>query len=200
MTSEKDDATRIAIPFVISGDLPLVLIVAMILADNASMGASDRATRNVPNILDESDTSGILAFWVIRLENRPPSRLWYTEVVITNPASTVPLNVRDQRGDLEPNAAEYRANADTDQRKKGAPKSFVISQGSAIGFVSPIKTSTSMLTGPATIARISSQPGSFGLWVLFAKAISKLTATAEKASAITATAASVISIPKGSGL
>ena len=50
MTSEKDDATRIAIPFVISGDLPLVLIVAMILADNASMGASDRATRNVPNI------------------------------------------------------------------------------------------------------------------------------------------------------
>ena len=106
MTSEKDDATRIAIPFVISGVLPLVLIVAMILADNASMGASDRATRNVPNILDESDTSGILAFWVIRLENRPPSRLWYTEVVITNPASTVPLNVRDQRGDLEPNAAE----------------------------------------------------------------------------------------------
>tara|TARA_B100000085_G_scaffold243155_1_gene234917 strand:- start:38 stop:250 length:213 start_codon:yes stop_codon:yes gene_type:complete len=70
------------------------------------MGASDRATRNVPNILDESDTSGILAFWVIRLENKPPSRLWYTEVVITNPASTVPLNVRDQRGDLEPNAAE----------------------------------------------------------------------------------------------
>ena len=43
---------------------------------------------------------------MIRLENRPPSRLWYTEVVITNPASTVPLNVRDQRGDLEPNAAE----------------------------------------------------------------------------------------------
>ena len=72
--------------------------------------------------------------------------------------------------------------------------------GSAIGFVSPIKTSTSMLTGPATIASISSQPGSFGLWVLFAKAISKLTATAEKASAITPTAASVISIPKGSGL
>ena len=106
MTSEKDDATRIAIPFVISGDLPLVLIVAMILADNASLGASDGATRNVPNILDESDTSGILAFWVIRLENKPPSRLWYTEVVITNPASTVPLNVRDQRGDLEPNAAE----------------------------------------------------------------------------------------------
>ena len=106
MTSEKDDATRIAIPFVNSGERPHVLIVAMMLADNASMGASDRATRNVPNIMDESDTSGILAFWVIRLENRPPSRLWYTEVVITNPASTVPLNVRDQRGDLEPNAAE----------------------------------------------------------------------------------------------
>ena len=179
MTSEKEDATSIAIPFVISGDLPLVLIVAMILADNASMGASDRATRNVPNILDESDTSGKLAFWVMRLENKPPSRLWYAEVVITNPMSTVPLRVRDQRGDLEPNAAEYRANADTDQRKNGAPYSFRTSHGSAIGFVSPIKTSTSTLTGPATIARIKSHPGSLGLWVLFAKAISKLTATAE---------------------
>ena len=60
MTSEKEDATSIAIPFVISGDLPLVLIVAMILADNASMGASDRATRNVPNILDESDPSAYI--------------------------------------------------------------------------------------------------------------------------------------------
>ena len=59
----------------ISGDLPLVLIVAMIFADNASMGASDRATRNVPNILDVSETSGMLAFWVIRLENKPPSKL-----------------------------------------------------------------------------------------------------------------------------
>jgi len=75
MTSEKEDATSIAIPFVISGDLPLVLIVAMILADNASIGASDSATRNVPNILDVSETLGILAFWVMRLENKPPSRL-----------------------------------------------------------------------------------------------------------------------------
>jgi hypothetical protein len=55
--------------------LPLVLIVAMILADNASIGASDSATRNVPNILDVSETLGILAFWVMRLENKPPSRL-----------------------------------------------------------------------------------------------------------------------------
>ena len=48
-----------------------------------------------------------------------------------NPASRVPLRVLDQRGELEPIAAEYRERAAMDHRKKGTAISLVTSQGSA---------------------------------------------------------------------